>query len=88
MLVFLVKLSSFAKGQNSKTDIQNHKLGCAPKKYNSVISLIKKRIIAKFSSFPDIPACTESKGKNYIWMIKFYKLILLHASEIFFRISL
>lgn len=65
MLVFLVKLHSFPEGQNSKTDIHNQKLGCAPKKYYSA-PLLRKKIIAIFFSFPDTPDCTESKGKNYI----------------------
>lgn len=39
ILVFVVKLSSFAKGQNPKPDTHNQKLGCAPKKCNSAISV-------------------------------------------------
>lgn len=88
MLLFVVKISSFAKGQNPKTDIHNQKLGRASKKYYSVISVRKTKREAhwKIVFLLDTPAHTESQGENHIWMITFYKLILLHASEIFFEI--
>lgn len=66
MLVFVVKLSSFAKGQNPKPDTHNQKLGCAPKKCNSAISVRKKKITYCKIIFLSWPAHTESKGKNRI----------------------
>lgn len=60
MLVFVVKLSSFAKGQNPKPDTHNQKLGCAPKKCNSAISVRKKNNYILQNSLPFL-ACSYRK---------------------------
>lgn len=63
MLMFVVKLSSFAKGQNPKTDIHNQKLGCAPKKYNSAILVRKKDTLQNFLPFLTLLLVQKVKGK-------------------------
>lgn len=64
MLVFVVKLSSFANGQNQKRDMHNQKLGCAAKKYNSAISVRKKiDILQNFLPFLILLFIQKVKGK-------------------------
>lgn len=76
MIVFVVKPSSVANGQNPKIYTHNKKLVSAPKTYNSAISVRKKIMTLQNSSpFLSLLLVQKIKEKNHIWMLPFYKLI-------------
>lgn len=86
MIVFVVKPSSVANGQNPKIYTRNKKLGCAPKTYNSAIS-VRKKIMTLQNSSPFLSLLLVQKIKEKITFecYLFINWFLPCASEILFR---
>lgn len=74
--MFVVKLSILANCQNPKMYTPNKTLGCAPKTYNSAISLRKKHDISQnYAPFLSLLLLQKRNEKNHILMLSFHKFI-------------